>query len=140
MKSPSSIPLIFYFLNSTGSYLAVTKNDPTVHYSTSNLGKYLKKIRSRVEFNVFETPMGLGGYTGRQKYEHKRTGIEKYLFIPYSLSLVFPIVDAVYLSITRKESIFLLHPLFCLYTTFLILYFYLVKVFRIKHKIKLYGH
>jgi glycosyltransferase involved in cell wall biosynthesis len=140
MKSPSLIPLIFYLLLDTGSYLAVTKNDPTVHYSTSSIGKYLKKIRSRVEFNVFETPMGMGGYTGRQIYEHKRVRIEKYLFIPYSLSLLFPTVDSIYLSITRKERIFLLHPLLCLYTTFLILYFYLVKALRIKHTIKLYGH
>jgi glycosyltransferase involved in cell wall biosynthesis len=108
LTSPSLMPLVFYLLHKADCYLAVTKNDPTVHYSTTGLGKYLKKIRSRVEFNVFETPMGKGGYAGRQMYEHKRSQMEKYLFIPYSLSLVLPSIDSIYLSITRKESVFLL--------------------------------
>lgn len=140
LKSPSLIPLIFYLLLDKASLLAVTKNDPTTHYSSASISKYLKKIRSRVEFNVFKTPMGMGGYTGRQIYEHKRTRFEKYLFIPYSLSIVFPTIDSIYLSVTRKETIFLIHPFLCLYTAFLIIYLTMIKVLGVEYKVRLYGH
>ncbi len=127
-KSPSLIPLIFYLLLQNKSYIAVTKNDPTVHYSTATILKYLKKIRSRVEFNVFKTPMGKGGFSGRQQYDHSRSIFEKYLFIPYSILLIFPIIDSIYLYITRKQVVYLIHPFLCLYTTFYIVYFYIIKI------------
>lgn len=139
-ENPSQIPLIFYLLNKKKRLLGVTKNDPTVHYSTGSVTKYLKKIRSRVEFNVFRTPMGEGGFYGRQQLSPDLSNLKKYFFIPYSFSIIFPIYDSLYLTITRKESIFLLHPLLCIYTSILIIFYYLVKILKIKHSIKLYGH
>ncbi|HJZ05739.1 hypothetical protein A2634_04855 [Candidatus Amesbacteria bacterium RIFCSPHIGHO2_01_FULL_48_32] len=134
------IPLIFYLLIQKGSLLAVTKNDPTVHYSAGSIRKYLKKIRSRVEYNIFLTSMGKGGYSGRQHFDPPLMKFKKYLFVPYSFSLIFPLFDSLYLAWTRKTSIYLLHLFLCIYTSILIIYFFLIKSFNIGHSIKLYGH
>ena len=139
-NKPELIPLIFYLLNNKGLLLAVTKNDPTVHYSVNSVGKYLKKIRSRIEYNIYLTPMGKGGFSGRENFESSFSRVKKFLFIPYSYSLVFPLIDSVYLTLTRKKLIYLLHLPLCLYTASLIIYYYLLKLFRIEHAIKLYGH
>lgn len=139
-NKPELIPLLFYLLNSKGMYLAVTKNDPTVHYSANSVSKYLKKIRSRVEYNIYLTPMGKGGFSGREQFEPFFSRIKKFLFIPYSFSMIFPLMDSTYLTLTRKRIIYLLHLPLCLYTASLIIYHYLLRIFRINHYIKLYGH
>jgi len=139
-KNPSLIPLLFYLINQKKGCLSVTKNDATVHYSTGSFRKYLKKIRSRVEFNIYKTAMGKGGYTGREKFHSTNIKIKKYLFLVYSLTLVFPIIDALYLTATRRKAIFLTHPVLCFYTAFTILYFYFIKTLNLRHTIKLYGH
>lgn len=138
-KNPSNIPLIFYLLNKHKKLLGVTKNDPTLHYSVGNLSKYLKKIRSRVEFNIFKTPMGKGGFYGRQELNPDFVGNYKYFFIPYSFSLIFPVYDALYLTLSRKENVYLLHPFLSIYTSLIIIYYYVIKILKLNHRIKLYG-
>lgn len=139
-QKPELIPLLFYLLNKKENLLGVTKNDPTVHYSTNSVGKYLKKIRSRVEFNIFHTPMGKGGFMGRTKFENKWSNYKKFLFIPYSFTLVCPLIDSFYLAITRRRVIYLLHTPLSFYASILIIYYYLIKILGVGHTIKLYGH
>ena len=137
---PELIPLLFYLLNNRGMLLAVTKNDPTIHYSTNSIGKYLKKIRSRIEYNVYLTPMGKGGFFGREHFEPRFSRLKKFIFIPYTFSLVLPLIDSIYLTLTRNRIIYLIHLPLCIYTSFLIIYYYLLKLFGIKHTINLYGY
>ncbi len=139
-KDSSLIGQLFYLINSKDKLFAVTKNDYTIHYSTENFHKYLKKISSRIVNNVYGTVRGKGGFTGREKFQSPWYYFKKYLFIPYSLSLIFPLYDSVYLSVTRKKFIYLIHPFLCLYTTTLIVYYYSLKTFNIKLEIKNYGH
>jgi len=139
-SNPSLVPLIFYLMNNEGMEMAVTKQDPTIHYSSGTLRKYFKKIRSRVEFNIFKTSMGMGGYTGREAYVSRKDRMKKYLFIPYSFSVVLPFIDSLYLSFTRRNWVYILHTPLCMYTSAMILYFYLIKSLNLQHSIKLYGH
>lgn len=139
-NKPQLIPLLFYLLNEKGMLLAVTKNDPTVHYSSNSIIKYLKKIRSRVEYNVYLTPMGKGGYSGREQFGSLIQRLKKFLFVPYSFSLILPLIDSMYLTLSRRKMVYLLHLPLCLYTASLIIYFYSLSLFRIEHSIKLYGH
>ncbi len=139
-QKPELIPLLFYLLNRKGNLMGVTKNDPTVHYSTGSVRKYLKKIRSRVEFNIFQTPMGKGGFSGRSSFENPLVNYKKFLFIPYSFSLLLPLIDSIYLTATRRQSIYLLHLPLCFYTSLLIIYYHFIKWFKIGHVVKLYGH
>ncbi len=138
-RNPSLIPLIYYLLIKKGGLIGVTHKDPTVHYSSASIIKYLKKIRSRVEFNVYLTPMGKGGYTGREIFELPFIRLKKYLFILYSFTIILPMVDSIYLAVSRKKYIYLIHSLLCIYTSFLIVYFFTMKSLKVKHTIPLYG-
>ena len=50
-KRPSLIAHLFYLLNNKNCLLAITKNDNTIHYSSSSIQKYLKKLSSRIKNN-----------------------------------------------------------------------------------------
>jgi len=139
MKNPSLLAHLFYLLNKKNCLLAITKNDPTIHYSSENLRKYLKKITSRIKNNVYQTQMGEGGFWGREKFQPLLNRFKKFLFIPYSFSLILPIIDATYLAITRQKLIYLLHPILCIYTALLVLYYFSLKVLKIRPKMQTYG-
>lgn len=129
---------IFYLLNSKNNWTAIEKNDPIIHYSVPTFKKYLKKISSRVKNNIFETKMGRSGFVGREKFYTKSYKLKKMLFIPYSFSIVLPILDSIYLVFNRKEVIYLMHFLLCLYTSILIIYFFILK--KVGGKTNLVGY
>lgn len=139
-KDESLVPFYFYLLNSQNIQIAIMKNDPIIHYSSDNFSKYLKKISSRVKNNIFQTTMGIGGFSGREKFQPFWFRLKKYLFIPYCLSLVFPLIDSLQLSISRKNLIYLIHLPLCLYTSLLIVYYYILKSVNVKLYIKSYGN
>lgn len=136
---PELIPHLFYFLNQKKTYLALSKNDFTIHYSSPNIYKYFKKISSRVRNNVFVSTMGKAGHEGRERFHSKTMKWKKYLFIPYSFSIIFPVIDSLYLSISRKKYIYLFHVILCLYTSSVLLYYYSLKIVDIKPRMKVYG-
>ena len=139
-KDPSLIPFFFYYINKEPNLLAVAKKDQIIHYSADTFEKYLKKIKSRVKNNVFQTTMGAGGFLGRDKFQPPLSQLKKYLFLLYSLTLILPLLDSTYLSVTRKNIVYFVHIFLCLYTTLLIIYFYSLKVVGLKPKILSYGN
>lgn len=139
-KDPTLISFLFYHIVQKEDYIAITKNDEVIHYSSKSIIKYLKKIYSRVQNNTFNTTMGRSGFLGREGYNPLIFRFKKYFFIPYSFSLLFPLLDAVYFSFTRKKSIYLIHVLLCIYTSLLIIYFQLLKLMGIKPTIRSYGN
>lgn len=130
---------LFYLLNSAGNLFAVMKHDPIIHYSSPAITGYLKKIRSRVKSNIFSTSMGVAGFKGREKYHSSWYRFKKFLFVPYTLSLVLPFADSIYMYATRKKLIYLMHTVLCLYTLALIIFYYALKVFGLKTKLHGYG-
>lgn len=139
-KHPSLIAHLFYLLKDNNTLLGITKNDNTIHCSSDSLSKYLKKLSSRIKNNVYRTAMGEGGFSGREKFQPPWFHLKKFLFIPYCLSIIFPLTDSIYLSISRKKIIYLLHLSLCAYTSFFITYYYFLKLINIKPKIKTYGN
>jgi glycosyltransferase involved in cell wall biosynthesis len=138
-RNPGLIAHLFYLLNDEKKLISITKNDATIHYSVESLSKYLKKIGSRVKNNVFNTAMGEGGFVGREDYQTDWIKFKKFLFIPYSLSLIIPCMDGLYLYLSRKKIIYLLHPFLCIYTSTLILYYLILKILHINPRLKNYG-
>lgn len=129
---------LFYLLVSKEVLIAIRRGDPIIHYSVATIKNYLKKIASRVKGNIFTTHMGQAGFVGREKYFGSKYRVKKFLFIFYSLSLFFPILDSVYLWATRRRSVYLIHPFICLYTVYLIIYYLVIKF--LGTKIRLYGY
>jgi len=138
-SNTSLIAFFFYLLIKKKSLIGITKNDRVIHYSSASLTQYLAKIRSRIKNNTFETTMGKGGFLGRQRYQPLLFRLKKYLFIPYSFTLIFPLIDACYFSITRKKLLYFIHIPLCFYTSILILYFQIIKLLGINPKINTYG-
>ena len=138
-NNPGLLAHLFYLLNSQGYLLAVTKDDPTIHHSTDGINKYLRKISSRIKNNVFQNQMGRGGFMGREQFQPFWLNFKKYLFAPYSFSLIFPLLDSLYLIMTRKKIIYLIHLPLCFYSISLIIYYNILKILNLKPKIKSYG-
>lgn len=138
--TPNLIPHFFYLLNSKGSLFALTKNDSVIHYSADTFGKYLKKIAWRVKNNIFSKgTVGEAGFEGRDKFQSPFYRLKRFLFIPYSFSLIFPLIDSLHLAVSRKDPVFFVHPFLCIYTSVLITYYYCLKTFNIKLVLKTYG-
>lgn len=139
-KNPTQIAHFLYLLKTKKALIAITKNDPIIHYSVDSLDKYLNKISWRVKNNIYnKDKLALSGFEGREQYQPALYSIKRYLFIPYSLSIIFPFIDSIYLSLTRKNLIFLIHPFLCIYTTFAVMYYSILSLFGIKPISKTYG-
>lgn len=106
---------MFYIMLSLGYPEAViTKNDPLVHYSADSLKAYWPKLKWRIRNNVHFADKRENGFKGREKYI-RYSRYKKYLFIPYTF-LLFPcLFHGMYLAVTRKNMVFLMHPIFCWY-------------------------
>ncbi|MFW9930691.1 MAG: glycosyltransferase family 2 protein [Candidatus Thorarchaeota archaeon] len=138
LKKSELIPHFFYLLHKKMPYVAVTKNDSLIHYSSESISKYLNKIVWRVKNNIHHRDsLGMAGYTGRKKYG-SNTNHRGLLFIPYAYSLVFPLYDSLLLMYTRKDFGYFLHVFLTLFTATIILYNYLLKMMYIKPKLKSY--
>src|SRR5258708_957869 len=130
---------LFYLLNLRNNLFAIMKHDKIIHYSVTAFGGYLRKIRSRITSNIFGTGMGKAGFKGRETYHSGWYKLKKYLFIVYSISIVLPILDSIYLSLKRKKIIYLLHSFLTYYTMTLIVLFYLRKLLGLNTKLYKYG-
>ncbi len=105
------------------------KDDPVIHFSTSDLKGYLNKINWRIKNNIYHVSnMGESGFTGRNKFQPPLVRFKKYLFIPYAYSLILPLLDSIWLMISRKKPLYLLHLPLTIYTAILITYHYLLKI------------
>jgi len=138
-KDPKLVPLSFFRLVKKNVFFGFTKNDPILHYSVAEWSKYLKKIKYRIVNNIFGSEMSRGGFSGRSVYYPLWFRMKKYLFLPYSFSLIFPIFDALLLTLTRRNAAFLVYPLLCLYISYNTLYYLIIKTLGIKLEQKGYG-
>lgn len=119
---------LFYLMLQKGVKKVVyTINDPLVHYSADSLKRYFPKIKWRVCNNVHFANMAASGFGGRIQYTKSIT-YRKYLFIPYTVFCIPAMLEGLYLAISRKNSIFLLHPILCWYTLIQIAYQYAIKI------------
>lgn len=134
---PELVAHLFYLLNDQNQQLAVMKHQPTIHNSSASYKTYLKKIRSRIKNNIFGSDMGEGGFSGRTNLT--AVNQRKYLFIPYSLSVIWPLIDGMQLAYSHRQPVYLFHPLLCLYTTLVIGYYYIVKSLHLPTKLTHYG-
>jgi glycosyltransferase involved in cell wall biosynthesis len=117
------LPHLHLHMLSINPFIAVMKKDPLYHYSAENLQKYLKKLEWRVKNNIyFEETSGSAGFKKREIIERKGMSKAKYAFIPYSVTLILPLVDAVWLSISRRNLFYLIHLPLCIITSLYIIY------------------
>lgn len=138
-KKPAEHTHLFYILNKKKNLFAVMKDDVIAHYSVNSYFNYLRKIRSRITSNIFQTEMGKAGFGGRENLQSQKYKFKKYLFVIYSLSIILPIIDSLVLSISRKKIVYIFHAFLTYYTFFLIIIFYTRKLLHINTKLYTYG-
>jgi hypothetical protein len=128
-NNPQLVTHYFYLLNSCKQYIAVQKKSPIIHYSAATFKTYFSKISWRIRNNIFnKETIGKAGFEGRDQFQPSWFRYKRYLFIPYSYSFFWPLYDGIYLSITRKDAVFLLHPFLSIYASSLILYYYFLYI------------
>lgn len=133
------IPHLLHLLRSSYPNMAILKHDELLHYSSDNLQKYIQKILWRVKNNIFYTQtIGASGFTGRIEFAEQDIRMRKYVFIPYALTLVFPMFDAMHLMITRKDLSYVIHVPLTLLTAIFILYFFTLRFLGMRPQLMSY--
>lgn len=127
-ESGSKMVHLFYLmLERKDEKIVLVKNDALVHYSVDSLKAYFPKLKWRVCNNVHFHEMGESGFNGRLKHQ-KNLKYKKILFVPYTFSVVAPFIHSFFLTITRRNGIYLLHTLFCWYVLVQICIQYFLKI------------
>lgn len=122
------LPHLHLHLLSVNSHIAIAKNDPLLHYSAESIQKYLRKLEWRVKNNIyFIETSGAAGFLKREEFESKEKSLRKFLFLPYAFSILFPLIDSIYLVTTRRKIVYMLHLPLTVYTSILIVYHLLRK-------------
>ena len=138
LKDETVLTHLFYLITNKNPYFAITRNDSINHYSSDTFLGYLKKIEWRIKNNIyFKDKLGKSGFTGREDF-NSRNKYKKFLFIPYSFSLILPIIDSIYLVLTRRNFSLAIHFPLTLYTSFLILFHLLMYSFGVKSPLTTY--
>ncbi len=130
MNDPAEMVHLYYNMLETGhNRIIVSKNDPLEHYSADSLVSYLPKLRWRVINNVHFAERANQGFKGRPK--SYKTLFMTYLFPLYSITFIFPLIEAIFLALSRRNSAYLLHPFLCIYVTIYIIWQYIRKILRV---------
>lgn len=120
----------------TNGLLACMENDQVVHLSLCDWKTYYKKLKFRVINNIHNVQGS--GYAFRAQ-TNKKLNRRKYLFPLYCITIFWPIIDGVKMSVRMKSWIFLVHPIFCWYVLVTILFQYGKKLLGLKSKNTIYG-
>lgn len=95
-----------------GGVIAYVPSATIYHYHVQGLGDFWRKYRWRVRNNLLQQVKGMG-LVNRQRFFGPARQLRQYLFIPYALSLVGPIFDAVRLSRKYGDPVMFWHPIAC---------------------------
>ena len=118
-NNAATLTNLFYYMISTGIRdFVFVKNAPLEHYSVDSLHAYLPKLKWRVINNVHYAEKAANGFTGRATFQGSRIQMKKYIFVPYTLLIIPVVVDAIYLSVSRRNIVYMMHPILSWYVLF----------------------
>lgn len=118
---------------------AVMIGDYIIHYSSSTFIQILRKIRFRVINNLSAPRGSSAGFANRQHLLPNRMRIKKLLYIPYALSIIFPVIDGTRLAIRWRRIEFLMHPIFSISVVAFIIWYGILYAFGRDIRAKTYG-
>lgn len=128
----------FYQMLKNRNYeVIISKNDPLVHYSVDSLRAYFPKLKWRICNNIHFSEKGEKGYSGREEVQ-QISKIKKYGFMPYAILFPISLLHSIYLAVTRRNQVYLMHCLFSFYVAVEILAQYAIKILGITPKFKSY--
>lgn len=138
MNSADFISTLFVRMALKTKKLGVLKDDFINHYSSSSLRNYLNKVKWRIVSNVHYSNNPGVGFSNREMIQ-KKLKYRKLVFIPYSVSIIYPLMDAILLTFKKKRMVYLWHFVFVYYVFFNIIINYFLKAIRFKPALLSYG-
>lgn len=121
-----------------GGRIAYVPKAHVYHYHVDGLANFMAKYRWRVRHNLNQQVKGMGMVNRLQYYDLGKK-FRRLLFIPYSLTLIGPLIDSVRLCIRFRDEVMLWHGPACLVLSWLILSEYGRKMFKLPTKLGEYG-
>lgn len=131
------VPSLFNRMAEETHRLAVIKGDFMLHYSTVSVKQLISKLRWRIITNVHR-PIGNEGFVNREKYFPLQFRLKKYLYPLYAFTLVGPLIDALHMTLTKKNPAFLWHFPLAVYTAAFITWQYALKLLKISPRLQSY--
>ena len=139
LSESTSLPHLFYLMMERTTLLGITKDDPILHFSAESWGRYRNKIKWRIKNNIYHArTMGQAGFSGRQKFFSRWTTVRKVLFLPYALTLIGPLVDALIMCVRNRDSVYLVHVPLTVYTGYTIAWHSLLNVLGFRPALRSY--
>jgi len=139
IKDQMIVAEIFYrIVKDTGCFYML-KDSPTIHNSSVGLGQYIKKLNWRIINNVHYKNVPGTGFSNREEFQPKGSSLKKYLFIPFALTIIGPLIVSIYMALKYKKPILLLNFPLTIYVAFYISYQYIRLIFGRKSALKPYG-
>lgn len=125
-------------LVSEGGLVAYVPAALVYHYHVGTLADFWKKYRWRVRNNIVQSVKGMG-LVNRLAYFNRWRKLKLILFIPYSLSLIFPLFDAIQLSLKWRDPVMFWHVPACFYLALIIGVEYTRKLLGLMPEVGTYG-
>lgn len=121
-----------------GGLVAYIRSAGVYHYHVDGFANFMAKYRWRVRNNLTQQVKGMG-MVHRIKYYGWLRKAKLALFVPYSFSVILPLVDAIRLSIRWKDIVMMYHFPACIALSVVIMVEYLRKAFGISGAVGTYG-
>lgn len=129
LENANYVPHLYYLLHPNSDLIGVMGGDAVIHDSVDSWKNVRRKISWRINNGVNSTDIAESGFSGRKfskKYEPSRQLVRYFL---YSCTIFLPLLDSIYLVISRKRIGYLNH--------FFLTYFVLYKASELKIKKKI---
>ncbi|MFA6446263.1 MAG: glycosyltransferase [Candidatus Paceibacterota bacterium] len=91
-----------------GGIVAYIPKATLYHYHIKNYGQFIQKYRWRVQ-NNFSKNIKDTGLVSRLSYLSSMQKFRIVLFLPYALSIVFPLIDSLLLTVRYRDKVMLYH-------------------------------
>ena len=109
VTDPRVVPRVFQMMAAEHRQIGIVKGDFVRHYSTSTFRGLMRKIHWRIVGNVHYAHTEMTGQAASNKAQTRAQIYQKYAFIPYSFTLLSPLVDALHLMIRHRNPGYALH-------------------------------
>lgn len=142
---PDLVPHLFYLLATSGlgDHIAILKNDPVSHSTSTSWSQVFKKIRWRVQNRwSINDSVSQAGFVGRtaliaesRKENHtvlSHPNLRTFLFIPYVVLVIPCAIDAIRLVIQRQRIGYLMHFVLSVYVIWTSLQIKIKQIFGLK--------
>lgn len=98
--------LAIYALIDEGKWIAYAHGVTLLHYTIRDTNQFITKQRRAVENALLR---GDSGITKRDKLLTRKQWILSYLYVPYALTIVLPLVRSIINAVITKQTIWLVH-------------------------------